>query len=342
MNANTIKKTYPVLGMTCGACANSSQKILQRQNGVVSASVNFATGTANIEYDSSLTNISKLKQALQAVGFDLDTDESEQAAEHLAQRERQHYQSQKKKTLYAAIFSLPLAIIAMVPVLMHMPYANYIMWFLATPVVTIFGKDFFIRAYKKIKHFEFNMDTLVALSAGTAYIYSIFNTVYPQFWVQRGLHPDVYFEAAAVVITFVLLGKLLEEKAKSNTSSSIKKLIGLQPKTVVKVNDDGSQNRIPISTLAINDVILVKPGDKIAVDGIVTDGYSFVDESMITGEPIAVEKKLNDKVFAGTINQRNSFQFKAQKVGSDTLLAQIIRMVQEAQGSKAPDVSFLQ
>lgn len=336
METTTIKKTLPVLNMTCGACASSSQKILQKQAGVISASVNFATGTVQLEYDPTITNTEKLKHALQAVGYDLDTDESDDSGDKLALKEQEHYKSQKQKTIGAALFSIPLVIIAMVPALMHMPYANYIMWLLATPVVLYFGKDFFVRAYKQIRHLAFNMDTLVALSAGTAYLYSIFNTLYPQFWERRGIHPDVYFEAAAVVITFVLLGKLLEEKAKGNTSSSIKKLIGLQPKTVIRIAEDGSQSEIPISALAINDIVLVKPGEKIAVDGVVSEGNSFIDESMITGEPIAVEKKAGDNVFAGTLNQRGSFKFRALKVGGNTLLAQIIKMVQDAQGSKAP------
>lgn len=336
MKNEIIKKTLPVLGMTCGACASSAQKILQKQAGVSSASVNFATGTAQLEYDSDVTNPDKLKSALQAVGYDLDTDESDNARENLEEMQQERYKAQKRKTIGAILFSIPLVIIAMTPALMHMPYADYIMWALATPVVLYFGKDFFIRAFKQMKHRAFNMDTLVSLSAGTAYIYSIFNTVYPQFWHSRGMNADVYFEAASVVIAFVLLGKLLEEKAKGNTSSSIKKLIGLQPKTVIRIDASGNQADIPIAQVQKADILMVKPGEKIAVDGVVTQGNSYVDESMITGEPIAVEKNRGDKVFAGTINQRGSFQFEAEKVGGDTLLAQIIKMVQDAQGSKAP------
>ncbi|HEV7382057.1 MAG TPA: copper-translocating P-type ATPase, partial [Dyadobacter sp.] len=180
-----------------------------------------------------------------------------------------------------------------------------------------------------------NMDTLVALSTGIAFLFSAFNTIYPEFWHNQGLHAHVYFEAAAVVIAFISLGKLLEEKAKSNTSSAIKKLIGLQPKTVRAIVN-GVEQEIPIAAVKPDDILLVKPGEKIPVDGIVTDGRSFVDESMISGEPVPVEKIQGESVFAGTINQKGSFQFKAQKVGGDTILAQIIKMVQEAQGSKAP------
>ncbi|MDQ3279260.1 MAG: copper-translocating P-type ATPase, partial [Bacteroidota bacterium] len=207
---------------------------------------------------------------------------------------------------------------------------------LATPVILVFGRQFFIGAWKQAKHRSANMDTLVALSTGVAYLFSVFNTLYPAYWHSRGLHAHVYFEAAAVVIAFILLGKMLEEKAKGNTSSAIKKLMGLQPKTVTVVHEGGHQMDLPIASVNVGDTLMVKPGEKIAVDGTVSTGSSFVDESMISGEPVPVEKKSGDNVFAGTINQKGSFQFKANKVGGDTVLAQIIRMVQEAQGSKAP------
>jgi Cu2+-exporting ATPase len=179
------------------------------------------------------------------------------------------------------------------------------------------------------------MDTLVALSIGIAYSFSVFNTFFAEFWTSRGLEAHVYFEAASVVVAFILLGKLLEEKAKSNTSSAMKKLMGLQPKTLV-VLVDGIEQELPIASVKVGNIVLVRPGEKIPVDGVVTTGSSFVDESMISGEPIAVEKAAGEKVFAGTINQKGSFQFEAKKVGSDTMLAHIIKMVQQAQGSKAP------
>ena len=219
---------------------------------------------------------------------------------------------------------------------MDMPYANYIMWVLSTPVILWFGKDFYINAYKQAKHRSANMDTLVALSTGVAYIFSVFNTLFAEFWHARGVHAHVYFEAAAVVVAFILLGKLLEEKAKGNTSTAIKKLMGLQPKSVIVIDSQGNHIDTSIDLINPNDVILVKPGEKIAVDGIVTNGNSYVDESMLSGEPVPVLKNANDQVFAGTINQKGSFQFRAEKVGAETMLAQIIKMVQDAQGSKAP------
>jgi Cu2+-exporting ATPase len=180
------------------------------------------------------------------------------------------------------------------------------------------------------------MDTLVSLSTGIAYLFSIFNTLFPQFWTNRGLHAHVYFEAAGVVIALVLLGKFLEGGAKANTSAAIKKLIGLQPKTVFKVLDTGETREFLISKVKPGDVILVRPGEKIPVDGIVTTGSSYVDESLITGEPVPVLKESGSKIFAGTVNQKGSFQFVAVRVGSETLLSSIIKLVQEAQGSKAP------
>jgi Cu2+-exporting ATPase len=219
---------------------------------------------------------------------------------------------------------------------MNMPYANYIMMALATPVVFWFGRQFFTGAWKQLKHRSANMDTLVALSTGIAYLYSSVATFFPDLFHKEGIHGHVYFEASAVIISFILLGRLLEEKAKSKTSSALKKLIGLQVKTVIAVKENGEQKEIPISNVMPGDILLVKPGNRIPVDGSVISGSSFVDESMINGEPIAAEKIINSKVFAGTINQKGSLRFRAEKVGGDTVLAQIIKMVREAQGSKAP------
>ena len=322
--------------MSCASCASSSESMLKAQDGVILATVNYANAMANIEFDATITNPNKLKVALQSVGYDLMIDESADAKDDLEHLKESNYKLLVERTIGAIALSIPLVILAMVPSLMNLWYANYIMWALATPVVFWYGKQFFIGAYHQTKYATANMDTLVALSTGVAYIFSVFNTVYPDFWHHRGIHPHVYFEASAVVITFILLGKLLEEKAKGNTSSALKKLIGLQPKSVTILTDDGTHKEVLIADVRIGDVILVKPGSKIPVDGILKSGNSFVDESMISGEPIPLEKSMGDTVFAGTINQKGSFQFIAQKIGADTLLAQIIKMVQDAQGSKAP------
>lgn len=331
---DTVKKTYPVTGMSCASCAGSVESMLKAQPGVINAAVNYANSTANVEYVPGIAHIDDFKKAIQSIGYDMVIDESDEAAESLEALQAQHAKDLRNRTILSILFSVPLVAIGMF--FMNIPYANYIMWVLATPVVLIFGRQFFINAWKQAKHRSANMDTLVAMSTGIAYLFSVFNTVYPGFWHARGLHAHVYFEAAAVVIAFILLGKMLEERAKSNTSSAIKKLMGLQPKTVTVVHHGGHQMEIPIAQVKVGDTLLVKPGEKIAVDGAVTSGSSYVDESMLSGEPVAVHKEMGAKVFSGTINQKGSLQFKAEKVGSDTILAQIIKAVQDAQGSKAP------
>ena len=327
------KETFPVLEMTCAACAISVESMLKSVEGVKDAGVNFANQDAWVEYNPKVATPEDFQNTVRSIGYDLLIEkENQQEIKEAAQQK--HYAAIKQRTIWASILSLPIVIIGMF--FMDMPFGNYIMMALATPVVFYLGRSFFVNAFKQARHGRANMDTLVALSTGIAWLFSAFNTFYPEFWHQRGLHAHVYFEAAAVVIAFISLGKMLEEKAKSNTSSAIKKLMGLQPKTVTLILEDGKTEEIPVSQVKAGYILLVKPGDKIPVDGVVSTGESFVDESMITGEPIPVEKKEGEKVFAGTINQRGSFQFKAEKVGAETLLAQIIKMVQEAQGSKAP------
>lgn len=330
----TLKKTFPVLGMTCASCAGSTESIVKYVPGVLSSSVNFATGNLTVEYLPNMTNPKELQKAVQSIGYDLFLENENDQQETLESIHAQKFKKLKTKTLWAVLLSLPVVTIGMF--FMNLPYANEIMWLFATPVVLWFGKDFFVNAWKQAKHRSANMDTLVALSTGIAYVFSVFNMLFPDFWHQKGLHAHVYFEAAAVVIAFILLGKLLEEKAKGNTSSAIKKLMGLQPKSVMVILSDGSEKQIAIEDVSVGDQILVKPGEKIAVDGMVKSGSSYVDESMLSGEPIPVFKQENEKVFAGTINQKGSFQFEALKVGKETMLAQIIKMVQDAQGSKAP------
>ena len=330
----TVKHTYPVLGMTCASCAGSAESMVKYAPGVVDASVNFGTGNLTVEFLPNMTNSEQIRKAVQDGGYDLLLEDENKQQETLEAIHAEKFRKLKNNTIWAVILSLPVVIIGMF--FMDMPYGNEIMWAFSTPVVLWLGKDFFINAWKQAKHRSANMDTLVALSTGIAYIFSVFNMLFMDFWHQRGLHAHVYFEAAAVIIAFILLGKLLEEKAKGNTSSAIKKLMGLQPKTVIVIEADGTERQKAIEDVNAGDIILVKPGEKIAVDGMVVSGNSYVDESMLSGEPVPVLKKENEKVFAGTINQKGSFQFKAVKVGKETMLAQIIKMVQDAQGSKAP------
>jgi len=328
----TIKKTFPVLHMSCASCAVSAQTVLENLPGVVSASVNYANASVLLEYLPSLSPGS-MKSALQGIGYDLLIDEDKQQDE-LKLVQQQHHRKLQRHTWGAIILAVPLVIIGMFG--MDLPYANYIMWALTTPVLFVFGWRFFRGAWKQAKHRSANMDTLVALSTGVAYAFSVFNTLYPAFWENRGLHAHVYFEAAAVVIAFLLLGKLLEERAKSSTSAALKKLIGLQPQNVTIIHANGHHALVPIASVKSGDLLLAKPGEKIAVDGLVAEGSSFIDESTITGESLPVEKGTGDAVYAGTMNTNGSLSYRAVKVGSDTLLASIIRMVEEAQGSRAP------
>jgi len=312
----------------------SVESILSFEEGVVSSAVNYANAKATVEYVPGIANLENFKKAIQNIGYDLIIAESENQEAELEERQNEQFSILKKRTISAALFTLPVFVIGMF--FMDMPYANWIMWVFSTPVLFWFGKSFFINAWKQAKHRKANMDTLVALSTGIAYLFSVFNTLNPEFWHSRGLHAHVYFEAATVVITFILLGKVLEENAKGNTASAIKKLMGLQPNTVTRLTKDGQQEEVKISAVVPGDVLLAKPGEKIAVDGKVISGTSFVDESMISGEPVPVAKEWKDTVFAGTINQKGSLQYTAEKIGSETLLSQIIQMVKNAQGSKAP------
>ncbi len=330
----TVKKTFPVLHMTCASCAGSVQSMVKNTAGVVSAEVNYATGNLSLEYLPNMIDATGLQKVVQSIGYDLLIEDESTRQETLEAIHEKKFRQLKQKTLLSVVLSLPVVAIGMF--FMDIPWANEIMYFFATPVVIWLGKDFFVNAWKQARHRSANMDTLVALSTGIAYLFSVFNMLFPSFWHNKGLHAHVYFEAASVVIAFILLGKMLEEKAKGNTSSAIKKLIGLQPNTVTLLQADGTEKQVVIEDLKAGDLLLVKPGEKIAVDGIVTEGSSYVDESMLSGEPVPVLKNENEKVFAGTINQKGSFRYKAVKVGRETMLAGIIKMVQDAQGSKAP------
>ena len=329
-----IKKQYPVTGMSCASCSSNVESALNSVQGVKNASVNLASQVATVEFTPSIVTPQSLKELISSIGYDLIIDESENAKEELENLQQIRYKSMKARTTWAIILAVPLALISMV--FMNLPYASFIMWALATPIVIWFGRSFFVNAWKQIRHGTATMDTLVSLSTGIAYLFSVFNTLFPEFWHSKGVHAHVYFEASGVVIALVLLGKMLEEGAKANTSSAIKKLIGLQPKTVFKVLESGEIREFLISKVKQGDTVLIRPGEKIPVDGKITTGSSYIDESMITGEPVPVLRESGSEIFAGTINQKGSFRFVAEKVGSETLLSSIIRAVQEAQGSKAP------
>jgi len=329
------KATLPVTGMSCAACAVSVESMLKHTAGVTNAGVNYANQSVWIDYNPKTTTLPDLDKVLQGIGYGLIIEDDEDDA--IAEQEkiqRDHYEKIKRSTIASGLLSLPVVIIGMF-FMDRFKAGNYIMMSLTLPVLVIFGKQFFINAWKQARHGKANMDTLVALSTGIAFVFSVFNTFFPQFWHARGLHPHVYFEASAVIIFFILLGKLLEERAKTNTSDALKKLIGLQPKTV-RIIRNSAETEIAVKEVQIGDEIVIRSGEKIPVDGKVLSGQSYVDESLMTGEPIPAEKKDGDPVFAGTINLNGSFNFVAEKVGRNTVLAQIIKTVQQAQGSKAP------
>lgn len=329
---NIVKKSFPVLNMHCAGCANNVEKTVKKLTGVVEASVNFATNTLTVSYESGQLTPGEIRAAVLAAGYDLIIEE---AHKEERQEEEQHkrYLHLKRKVIGAWILVVPLLLFSMV--LMHMPYSSEIQLVLTIPVMILFGGSFFTGAWKQAKLGRSNMDTLVALSTSIAFLFSVFNTFFPEFWYARGLEPHVYYEASAVIIAFVLTGKLMEERAKGNTSAAIRKLMGMQPK-IARVLRNGVEEEILIEQLQVGDLVVVRPGEQIPVDGQLSEGDSYVDESMISGEPVPVEKKKGDKVLAGTINQRGSFIIRAAQVGTETVLARIIRMVQEAQGSKAP------
>lgn len=327
------KDTFPILGMSCASCAVRVDKALNSQTGVQEASVNYASATAYVVYDAEICTPYVLKTAVEQAGYELLVGVQEEAADEVEKQHIARYKALKKRTIGAVLLALPVMVLSMA--FMHVRWVSYLVWLLATPVVFVFGRHFFVSAWKQLKHGTCNMDTLVALSTGIAYLFSLFNLFFPDFWLERGIEPHIYFEASSVIIAFILLGRLMEERAKRNTSAAIRKLVGLQPKTVT-VLSEGRERILPIASVRKGDTVVVKPGERIAVDGTVSEGSSYVDESMLSGEPLPVRKRQGEKVFAGTINQKGAFRFVADKIGQDTLLAQIIRMVQDAQGSKAP------
>ena len=326
------KATFPVMGMSCASCAARVCKTLNSQHGVYEANVNYAAATAQVTYDPEACSPEDLRMAVREAGYDLLT-ESEADEETAESRHEKEYLRLRRQTIAAIALAVPILVMSMF--FMDAGFTKYATWLLSTVVVFGFGRRFYVNTWRQLKHRSANMDTLVATSTGIAYLFSVFNLFFPDFWLSRGIEPHVYFESASVIIAFILLGRLLEARAKQKTSTAIKKLMGLQPKTVTILTDKGEMN-IPIEQARAGDTIIVKPGERIAVDGVVVCGESYVDESTLTGEPIPARKKKGEAVFAGSINQKGSFRFKAYKTGQDTILAQIIRMVQEAQGSKVP------
>lgn len=326
------KQVIPVLEMSCAVCAATVEKTVREMPGVAEATVNFAANTLQVVYDPKKISLKEMQAAVQAAGYDLVISDNAEA--DAADAEHRHYVDMKRCTLGAWLFGVPVMVLSM---LFHEPSTIWvwILMLLTLPVLYL-GRSFYISGWKAARQGRANMDTLVMLSTSVSFLFSLFSTIYPQFWVSLGLVPHVYYEAVAMIIAFVLTGKLLEARAKQSTSASIRSLMGLQPKTARLVDENGEERDVPIGMLRPGNRVSVRPGEKIPVDGVLLEGSSYVDESMISGESEAVAKQPGDRVLAGTLNQRGAFVLDVQASGADTVLSRMVRMVREAQGSKAP------
>lgn len=326
------KQVIPVLEMSCAVCAATVEKTVREMPGVAEATVNFAANTLQVVYDPKKISLKEMQAAVQAAGYDLVISDNAEA--DAADAEHRHYVDMKRRTLGAWLFGVPVMVLSM---LFHEPSTIWvwILMLLTLPVLYL-GRSFYTSGWKAARQGRANMDTLVMLSTSVSFLFSLFSTIYPQFWVSLGLVPHVYYEAVAMIIAFVLTGKLLEARAKQSTSASIRSLMGLQPKTARLVDENGEERDVPIGMLRPGNRVSVRPGEKIPVDGVLLEGASYVDESMISGESEAVAKQPGDRVLAGTLNQRGAFVLDVQASGADTVLSRMVRMVREAQGSKAP------
>jgi Cu+-exporting ATPase len=340
--AKTQKVVLPVQGMSCASCVNRVQKALNEVSGVIKATVNFATEKATVEYISDQVTTKDLVGATEAIGYKImEVDEAQPADKERAAREAE-FKRLRRKFLAGILMVAPLFILVhweklgLAGILPLTGQTNFILQlFLQTPVQFWVGWQFYKGALAAARHRTSDMNTLIAVGTSAAYLYSVLATFFPGLFVAEGLAPKVYYDTAGAIIVLILLGRLLEARAKGQTSEAIKKLIGLQAKTAtVLVN--GEEHEIPVEEVLIDNTVIVRPGEKIPVDGVILEGHSSVDESMVTGESIPVEKTAGDQVVGATINKTGTFKFKATKVGKDTMLAQIIKMVEEAQGSKPP------
>jgi len=322
--------TLPIGGMSCASCAVSVEYTANSQAGINAARVNLATHTVQLEYDDA-TALPLLQKSLESLGYDLDLA-AEDALAAAEENQKAYYRYLRFQFTGALILSLPVVVLSMF--FMDFPFVNWAMLAMSSPVIFWFGRSFFKNAWGQLKHLQANMDSLVALSTGIAWTFSLFNTINPEYWLAQNLQAHVYYESAAVIITFILLGRLLEERAKNSTASALRKLIGLQPNTVLRL-ENGQPIARPLQSVEQGDVLFIRAGDQIPVDGKIQSGTAFIDEAMLSGEPVAVSKTVGDTLFAGTINRDGRLEMLATGVGKSTLLAQIIRRVQEAQGSKA-------
>jgi Cu+-exporting ATPase len=325
----TRKSIFPVGGMTCASCVARVEEALSSVPGVISASVNLASEKATVEYLEG-TGLADMRRAVKDAGYELGPEV--QALEDVTTAAQRETRALRNRFIIATILTASIMALSWGPSFVGKPY---LLWALATPVQFWAGLRFYRGAWGALKHRTSDMNTLIALGTSVAYFYSMVAVISPSLFATGVAEPHLYFHTSAAIITLILLGRFLEARAKGQTSAAIKKLIGMQPKTALVVRE-GEQREIPVEEVQVGDLILVRPGERVPVDGIVHQGYSSVDESMITGESIPVEKKVGDEVIGATINKTGSLEIEATKVGKDTTLAHIVRMVEEAQGSKAP------
>ena len=337
-NPTFTTSSYKVSGMTCAACAISLESYLGYVDGIQKVLVNYPNQSVYLEYDTEAVSFETIKEKAKEISYTLISEDDTTGQESFESLEKNRLKTLRKKLRVATIFSTPVFIISMF-FMGSIPYENWILLALSIPVLFWCGSDFFKTAYTKLKHKTTNMDTLVALSTGVAFSFSFFNTIYPQYFMDKGVMPHVYYESAVIIITLILLGRFLEEQAKGKTSAAIKSLMGLQPKEVTAIRN-GEEVTILLNDILLGEMIVLKPGDKVPVDGKVKKGQSYIDESMITGEPIPVLKSKGDLVYSGTINQKGSLRILAKKIGKATVLSQIIQRVQQAQASK-PNIQKL-
>lgn len=322
--------------MTCASCVSAVERTLASQQGVTEVSVNLASHKATITYNDEQITPEAMQSSLHRIGYELEIEDPSEMMENALVQTTEKKRLLIKRLKLMGVFTLSMLIMYLSMLEVHTLGQSYLIWALTSVVLFGFGFTYYKKAFRLAASGQVTMDTLISLSTGIAYLFSVFNTVYPEFWELRGLEAHLYFDASSMILAFVMLGKHLEEQATHQTTTAIKKLMALQPKTVVRIIKDQLFETIPIALVQPQDVLLVKPGERIPVDGRVRAGHSYVDEHMLTGESIPTEKNPASLVFTGTINQQSVLHIVADKVGSETLLSQMIRMVEEAQGSKAP------
>jgi len=328
----TKKSIFPVSGMTCASCVARVEEALSSVPGVISANVNLASEKATVEYGEDV-RVADLQKAVHEAGYELGPEA--ETLEDVTTASQRDLRAVRNRFIVAIVLGLLIMTLGFIPAIMMQPYMPYILWALATPVQFWAGWRFYRGAWGALRHRTADMNTLIAVGTSAAYFYSVAAVLFPGLFTAAGVEPHLYFDTSALIIALILLGRYLETRARGQTSEAIKRLIGLNPKTAVVIRD-GEEKEISVEDVQVGDIVIVRPGERVSVDGIVRQGYSSIDESMITGESIPVDKKVGDEVIGATINKTGSFQFEATRVGKDTTLARIIRLVDEAQGSKAP------